>query len=183
MRPFPFPANYFLPGSVLPYPSRNLDAEIALLVLFAVVEPTRLFVGEWWFLQSANHNDHFWAFSLLFVTAPSHLGVKEVSCPAGPTQWQLCTQLSSQRWLIDTPFIDIVQSGNLAGGFDFTKLTCFTDMSDLDQFSLPSFRRSIFFSFYFRLHSMLSQTIRVCAHWAFGKSVVPKPARIDPVVQ
>ena len=56
--------------------------------------------------------------------------------------------------------MDIVQSGTLRG---FTELTRFY-MSDLDDSSFFSLLLSFsLHSLYFRLHTMLSQTIRVCA--------------------
>ena len=55
--------------------------------------------------------------------------------------------------------MDIVQSGTLRG---FTKLTRFY-MSDLDDtFSLFLLLSFSFHSLYFRPHTMLSQTFRVC---------------------
>ena len=68
---------------------------------------------------------------------------------------------------MDTPFIDIVQSGTWRG---FTELTrfCLISMIVLSLF-LSLFVES--YSLHFRLHTMLSQTIRVCARdWVFGKN-------------
>ena len=60
---------------------------------------------------------------------------------------------------MDTPFMDIVQSRTLRG---FTELTRFY-MSDLDASSSLPFFTPFAQSSFFILHTMLSQTIRVCA--------------------